>query len=296
MKLVVSIAAFFAATASAVAADMPVKARPLAVPAYNWTGGYVGGNAGYGWDRTSADYQRADCADTAITLIFGACGSGLPPFDGTLPGPSTMKGTGALAGVQAGYNQQYGAGVVGIEFDYSWARVKGDGTSNFLFLPGVNGDLAPSHVVGGHKITSFATIRGRLGWLPTQTWLIYATGGFAFANVDRNVAMTLPGSVGAGGGFAFRCATGLPCFLGASNRATVGWTIGAGSEFAISQNVTLKAEYLYANFAGDAFTVRAVDGFGVTPSSFQSSFSNIKLQIARIGINYRFNAPVAARY
>jgi outer membrane immunogenic protein len=295
MKFVLSIAAFFAATASAVAADMPVKARPIAAPAYDWTGGYIGASAGYGWDRTSADYQRADCVDFAIGLIFGGCGLAAPPFDGTPPGPGAMKGTGLLGGLQAGYNQQFGAGLIGVEFDYNWARIKGDATSNFLYLPQALGALAPSNVVGSHKIASFATIRGRLGWLPTQTWLVYVTGGFAFANVERNVALTLPGSNNSGGGFGFLCATGLPCFLGASSRATVGWTVGAGSEFAISPNLTLKAEYLYANLAGDTFTVRAVDGGGLIPSSFQASFSNIDLHVVRIGINYRFNAPVVAK-
>jgi outer membrane immunogenic protein len=296
MKILFAVAALLAANVTALAADMPVKTRPIATTGYNWTGGYIGGSVGYGWDHRSADYQRIDCVDLAIGGIFGGCGLPGPLFAGTPPGPGTINGTGALAGLQAGYNQQYGATLVGVEFDYNWSRVKGEGVSDFRFFPDVFGPDSGASAVGAHKITSFATIRGRLGWLPTQTWLIYATGGVAFANVDHNVAMSLPSIAFADGTFAFRCPPGrLPCFLGASNRATVGWTVGAGSEVAVSPNITLKAEYLYANLAGESFTVRAVNAGGLIPSSFRAGFSHIDLHVARVGINYRLIPPIGGR-
>ncbi len=39
----------------AMAADMAVKARPVAPPVmiYNWSGCYIGGNIGGGWKRNS---------------------------------------------------------------------------------------------------------------------------------------------------------------------------------------------------------------------------------------------------
>ena len=200
--------------------------------------------------------------------------------------------------MQAGYNYQFGAAVAGVEIDYSWSHIRGEGTSNFLFFPEVIPDPA-SRIVSGQKLDSFGTIRGRLGWLPSQHWLVYATGGVAFGHRNQNVAVYLPAlSVGADDGSNFTCTAGLPCFLGSAKQSTIGWTVGAGSEWAISTNVTVKAEYLYARLPGTSLTAVAIDG-GIAnlPSTFRTNYGHIELQVARIGINYLFNAaPVVARY
>ena len=44
------------AAAPALAADLPVKAPPMApAPVWNWTGFYIGVNGGYSWGRSSRD-------------------------------------------------------------------------------------------------------------------------------------------------------------------------------------------------------------------------------------------------
>ncbi len=50
-------AAMFVAPALAadIAPRMPVKA-PVIAPAYNWSGFYIGGHVGYGWDPASATF------------------------------------------------------------------------------------------------------------------------------------------------------------------------------------------------------------------------------------------------
>jgi len=53
--------------------------------------------------------------------------------------------------------------------------------------------------------------------------------------------------------------TGPNCFLGNSSRIGVGWTAGAGVEYALWNNLTLKVEYLFVNLGrGDTTNVVAV--------------------------------------
>jgi outer membrane immunogenic protein len=91
--------ALLATSFSAEAADIPrpvYKGMRSVVAYYNWTGLYVGVNAGYGWGRSSWD---------------------LPAV--------TVNSKGWLAGITLGYNYQVGSWVFGIEGDYDWADVKG---------------------------------------------------------------------------------------------------------------------------------------------------------------------------
>jgi len=67
--------ALLGTAASALAADMPVKAPPLADPPVSWTGLYVGGNAGGAWATTS-DSNAVFAATTGNFHISGAVGGG----------------------------------------------------------------------------------------------------------------------------------------------------------------------------------------------------------------------------
>jgi outer membrane immunogenic protein len=86
-----------------------------------------------------------------------------------------------------------------------------------------------------------------------------------------------------------------------------GWTVGA--EVAIDNNWSVKIEYLYmdlGNFGSGSTAsttvVNAPDtprtGFStVTTTNLASTFSSrFTDNILRVGFNYRFNAPVVAKY
>src|SRR5882757_8487159 len=91
----------------ATAADMRVKAPIYKTPAaavYNWTGCYVGGNIGYGWQKsTSTDVDP----------------TGVPPFDAC-----TNTGTGTVGGGQVGCDFQVAPNWVGNPGDVRWRRRK----------------------------------------------------------------------------------------------------------------------------------------------------------------------------
>jgi len=295
-------------TASAPAADMPAKAPVYKAPppvVDRWTGFYVGVNGGYGWGHRSGSYAPNCAGDfDPIGFIFGLCPPappGPPPFGGTLPAPPAFNTTGGLAGVQGGFNWRLSPfAVAGIEVDYDWSRIQGSGVSNFLFEPQsfAPGTNVGSAFIASENVKGFGTIRGRLGFLPSENWLVYATGGFAYARVDESVVAFLPGSISGGGAFGYRCSDGVPCFVGASTRTATGFAVGVGSELALWDNVSIKAEYLYVGLNGQSVNVVAqrVPAPGLTPSSFTTSFDRINFNVARVGINYRFGGPVVARY
>jgi len=280
-KLVVAcISAFAFCSAPALAADMAVKSPPMAAPApdISWTGFYVGGNVGYGWKDQTVSYAPNDFTSNGVT-----CGGA---FGGTCIPPASFNIGGALGGIQSGYNWQFNhQWIAGVEADFDWSGLKGAGTSNFS-LGG-----AASNFVGNEDIKWFGTIRGRLGWLPTNSILVYGTGGFAYGHVDLNATLnsTAGANAGVAGGFGYMCDAGPNCFVGSTSQTLVGWTAGAGGEYAISSNVRLKAEYLYINL-GHAAGVNsiALDGRAVTPSSFTANFSTATFNVIRAGVNWKF--------
>ena len=124
-----------------------------------------------------------------------------------------------------------------------------------------------------------ATIRGRIGWA-FDRWMIYATGGGAFADVEARV---VPNP-----------ATGLPTI--SENRTRSGWTVGGGFEWAFAPNWSAKVEYLHAEFENEGY-------FLTPPAGFANRAGGVPLHndIVRAGINYRFNfgpwgGPVVASY
>ena len=161
-----------------------------------------------------------------------------------IPAASFNKG-GALGGVEGGYNWQINQQlVVGLEADFDWSGIKGTGSSNFLFgsVPPI-----PSSSMATEEIKWFGTVRGRLGWLPTNNFLLYGTGGLAYGRVTTNTALnTTVAFAGGDGAFDFSCIPAGTCFAGSTSQTLVGWTAGAGGEYAITKNIIVKAEYLYA--------------------------------------------------
>jgi len=147
-----------AAIATLVATPAPAEPQSLpAIPDWNWTGIYLGGNAGYG--GTSG----------ASTFTINQNG-GFSSFPG-------LNAKGGFGGGQIGVNYQISWLVVGVEADAEAASVK-DSVNNILGNPN-NPALNASA-----RVSSFETLRGRVGLAFGQV-LVYATGGAAQANIDN---------------------------------------------------------------------------------------------------------------
>ena len=288
-KLFLTVATLAALGTPGHAADMAVKAPPPAAsPAYSWTGFYVGGNVGYGWQDPTVTFTPNDVNANSSTCTGAA-------FGGICPPAAAFNIAGALGGLQGGYNLQINQNwLLGIETDFDWSRIRGAGASNFAFTFFLGPPGVPANFQASQNVDWFGTVRGRLGFLPSNNLLIYTTGGFAYGLVKENVALnTLTGLSTATGGFSFNCITGSSgCFIGSSSRIDTGWTLGAGGEYALWNNTSVRLEYLYVNLGrGDAVNVVAqATQFGppTTPSSFTATYSTLNFHVVRAGLNWRF--------
>ena len=251
---------------AASAADMAVKARPAPVVAvYNWTGFYIGINGGYGWNDTQ------DVGVTGSNLITAA-------QPGTVPFRVPLRPEGGLVGGTVGYNWQFGRGVAGIEADFDWADIK---DARRVDLPLVGPSVRTS---ASQKIDFFGTVRGRVGALLTDQFLLFVTGGLAYANVksDANVNEFFSAPV-----------LGRQ-FIASADELRYGWTVGAGAEWKFASNWSLKGEYLYYDLGG--YTIRGNQSNPANGIDFATYSFSTRGSIARGGINYQFGGPIVAKY
>jgi outer membrane immunogenic protein len=181
--------------------------------------------------------------------------------------------SGGLVGGTVGCNWQfYTNWVAGLEGDWSWTNKKG---TAFDGQPAGN-PVIPVTV----EETWFATARGRVG-MSFGPALLYATGGAAFTNVKWTGNLQPP---------AF-----APAFAASDSFTTAGGVVGAGIEYMVWKNLSLKLEYLYADF-GHHTVCSATCATPFGPYAAREVF--VKDQIVRAGLNYRFDwgGPVVARY
>jgi outer membrane immunogenic protein len=150
---------------------------------------------------------------------------------------------GFIGGVTAGYNFQTGTWVWGLETDLMWSDMKDDVTCGAATCTTKN--------------TWLGTTRGRIGYGGWDRWLPYITGGAAYGSVKAENSLT-----------------------GSTSETRFGWTVGAGLEYAMWNNWSVKAEYLYADLG--KFDCGAPCGAG-TPNDV-----SFKSHIVRAGVNYRF--------
>jgi outer membrane immunogenic protein len=295
ISLASSAAALFVALGLAApgrAADMPLKAPPPA-PVASWTGFYVGGQVGGGWANRDVTYTANDPAANLIVsgnlALLGIPGD-QPLF------PNSFRMSGVVGGIEAGYNWQAGRNwLVGVELDFSRSGVKGQGSSTSLAQSG-GATVIPQTVAEQQSIDWYGTLRARLGWLPTDNLLLFATGGFAYGRTSNSGTFAFggpPNGVATAklGGASWMCATGgATCFAGASSSLKTGWTAGAGAEWMFAPRWSAKVEYQYVNLGNDAVTLTTlVTGApGFTPASFNANLGHDDLHVGRVGVNFHF--------
>jgi outer membrane immunogenic protein len=79
------------------------------------------------------------------------------------------------------------------------------------------------------------------------------------------------------------------------NNNNGGWLVGAGFEYAFTNNWTVKLEYDYLGLGNRTFVIPAAAPF-LAGDTFTANNRNV--QMVKVGVNYLFNwgAPVTARY
>lgn len=134
----------------------------------------------------------------------------------------------------------------GLQAGYNW-----QGAGPLVF--GVEADIQYADVSSSaFTLDYFGTVRARIGYAFDQ-FLIYGTGGFAY------------------GGGSYQ-------LLGLSNdRNHLGWTLGAGAEYALGGNWSVKGEYLYIDLGDETYA-----------SFFGPRDVGMSANVLRAGVNYRF--------
>lgn len=229
---------------------MPPPPVPY-VPAFTWTGFYIGANLGFGGDR--------------FVYPFSAVAGGV-----AVAGSASITSGGILGGGQVGYNWEFPNNVVlGFETDFDGAAIRGKVTAN---AGGAIGGPFGAAVSAGSRINYIGTVRARAGYA-FDRFLVYGTGGFAYGQV--NTAASLGAGVGA---------LGAAAIATSQNNGRTGWTVGGGFEYAILNNLTLKTEYLYVNLGTNTLTNQNLLGV-VGVNIRQKTTANI----VRAGLNYKFD-------
>jgi len=269
----------------ALAADLPVKATP--VPVYSWTGWYAGVNAGYSWQNNKADFSGDGPNGSGTTLtdqLVSDSQQVAGSFDNHPAYRQSLRASGFTGGGQIGYNWQLDRSwVAGFEADLQYANNKSDA----LFEDPSSGGVRLS-AASSHQLEWFGTLRGRIGYLLTDRFLAFGTGGLAYGGTKSQAAISIIGPLGwsLGGTSQLNCNGFTTCLAGSSSQTSVGWTAGAGLEYAVLPNVTIKTEYLHIDL-GDQ-NVKLVVQSPATGNAFANAKFSNAYDIVRVGMNFRY--------
>ena len=155
----------------------------------------------------------------------------------------SIKETGGLLGGQLGYNVEFGGFVLGAEADIQWSGLEGS-------------LVAPLGTVISGGVDYFGTVRIRAG-AAFDGIMPYVTAGWAYGAVSAHSTFA--------GGFS-------------DTKAVNGYTVGGGVEAALTDNISVKAEYLYTNFGSPTLFSGTI-----VEQEVGMSFHTI-----RAGVNFKF--------
>lgn len=217
------VSAFTAVLAGpAMAADIGVATPSYKIPpyltaeqtAFNWTGNYVGVHIG----GAKGDFSFSPIASSALG---GA---------GTSFGDTSSNGNDAfIGGFQVGRNWQFGRWVLGFEHDSQFTNLNGNITAgSVVAAPFAEGDSFNA------KVSYLSATRVKVGYAWDRV-AAYVAGGLEMGRVDVTANYAPRTGIGAGAPLSFED----------TRKLQFGYTVGAGAEYAFTNNVSFGVEYRY---------------------------------------------------
>jgi len=258
-QFVLSVAVIASLSGAATAADMPVKARPMA-PApvvANWTGCYIGAGGGYGmFNHEHLPYFQTLATPMATT-------------------PNTIGGRGWFGTVQVGCDYQFAPRwVVGAFADYDFGGPKG------RFISASPTSL-PSIVTGEEKQRDAWAVGARVGYLVMPNLLAYVAGGYTEARFGQiDLVSRVNGR-------------DLDAFL--TGQTYKGFFIGTGYEYALDflPGLFWKTEYRYSEYRSETL---AYFQSGFARNEYETSKRYAHGVRSELVWRFNFGGPVVARY
>jgi outer membrane immunogenic protein len=239
---------------SASAADLGGRRYSPAVrlETFDWSGLHIGITGGGAFDGRDPGFSFENVPPESIAL---------------LPQGADLTSKGGLVGGEIGYDIVTGGWLFGVEGDISWTNF-GDSDTHVVGEVTSIGQ-PPITFVTLYQMDWISTLRGRIG-IPFDHFLIYGTGGLAFGEVSMNTTVTVGDPP-------------LGQLVGSTDKTKAGWTLGGGAEYALCNNITVKAEALWFDLGSTSLNASTPD--------FDSSVDvdqKIEGVIARAGVGYKF--------
>jgi outer membrane immunogenic protein len=227
--------------------------------AADWTGPYLGASVGVGEN----DHGVTLGGDPVTQAVIGL---------GVLPSSAAVGASGVIGGAEAGYDYQWGRAVLGVVTDFSGADIsKSQSVSS-----AVPGGFFPFTTTAKQSISWFGTARLRAGATLTDNLLLYATGGLAYANVKTSESIT---------------STTTPICIGVCTSSSItttkaGRTFGAGMQFALTDHLSIKGEWL--NYDLGTTKLTGSDSLGRFPTTVVTFTTRYSGNVYRIGGDFKF--------
>jgi len=209
-----------------------------------WDGAYVGGH--FGGAASGTDFSNATKSLVAFLLRNTTIENENHVSNWTTLGKSDT--TGVSYGGFAGYNMQWDQAVLGVEASYNRTSLMMSQNDSmrrlFSTSDGYNNDVQVDAASNIH-ITDYGTLRVRGGWA-VGNFMPYGFVGFALGRADvTNSARVI----------ASGTKTGSPSYSSDSETSVsrtgdfaYGFATGLGVDFALMQNIFVRAEYEYVQF------------------------------------------------
>ncbi len=266
---VLTAAVFLACVGGAQAADLPLKARPMAPPpAPTWTGFYVGINGGGAWGTVDPS-----AVDVGPDVFFAP--ANVPAV--TAGASQSFDTSGGLVGGQIGYLYQSGPAIFGVEAAFDWTDLNGTAQNGPTVYPN-NPPSTFSWTLNG-KSDWLATFTGRIGF-DMGWWYPYITGGAALAHLKYTTTFV----------DTFYPSTSVSSF----SKDALGSVLGAGVEARFWEHWMGRVEYLHMDFAdvGGVGAIACTAGVGLcgVPANTTNFLYNahFKEDVVRAALSYRF--------
>jgi outer membrane immunogenic protein len=235
-----------------------------------WSGLYLGVNGG------GIGSASNNITNTGTIVPSSGHGFGYSISVGAVPYSMSLGYNSFNGGGQIGYNiQMTPTWLVGLETDFDGTTAD---TNTSMSSQGVGG-LFPMETLFSRAINNLGTFRARLGITPTamaDSLMLFTTGGLAYGHVKM--------------GTQWICTDCNPSSATQASTSTlnattaIGWTVGFGAETLVSQYLSFKLEYLYADL-GKQNTLISHYGVGDGGTSQMTSTAYNRENVVRAGIN-----------